>query len=181
MENVIAENYLCFPALLEMIIGDALKININQYEIAEHFGIIVPYGYKKIINNQKESSSPFDFGIKIDLNQIQKFFSLNNVLLNVEYYDINRIQDVYFSNFLKKHLKQKKYIICTYSYGFLNSKEYANELGHASLITDVNENDNITIYDPGPDNYGYKIVNEWLLYDAIRYKHGGIFIFSKIQ
>ena len=51
MKNVIAENYLCFPALLEMIINDAFDMNISQFEIAEYFGIVVPCGYKRIINN----------------------------------------------------------------------------------------------------------------------------------
>lgn len=45
MKYVIAENYLCFISLLEMIIEDATGLKITQQDLAEEFGIIVPHGY----------------------------------------------------------------------------------------------------------------------------------------
>lgn len=178
MKNVIAENYLCFPALLEMIICDAFDMNISQFEIGEHFGVVVPCGYKRIINNQLESSSSFDFGTHIDLEKIQEFFKKNRIKFKTNYYKINGVNDIFFADFIRKHLKHREYLICSYSYGILNGKENANELGHVSLITDVNVNDEILIYDPGPDGYGEKLVNDFHLYDAIRYRNGGIYTFS---
>lgn len=178
MKNVIAENYLCFPALLEMIINDAFDMNISQFEIAEHFGIVVPCGYKKIINNQSESPTPLDFGTHIDVEKIQGFFEKNKIELKIDYYEINRVGDICFANFIREHLKHREYLMCSYSYGMLYGKEHANELGHVSLITEVNVNDEVLIYDPGPDDYGKKLVNELHLYDAIQYRHGGIYTFS---
>ena len=46
MKYVKAENYLCFLALLEMIIYELTNKKISQYELANFFGVFVPANNK---------------------------------------------------------------------------------------------------------------------------------------
>lgn len=180
MNDIVAENYLCFPALLSMVIDDAIGIRISQFEIAEYLGIVVPQGYKEIINNQIESVSSLEFGTQINTEIVQNFLDKNNINLKIHYFKINEIRDMFFSDFIRRHLNNKEYLICSYSYGLLFENSCFYELGHVSLITEVDVNGRILIYDPGPKDYGSKYVDDLHLYDAIQYRHGGVYTFSKL-
>ena len=73
MKYVIAENYLCFLSLLEMIIEDATSLKMTQQDLAEEFGITVPHGYKTEFNNIKFSSVENDYGVQISEEKLQEF------------------------------------------------------------------------------------------------------------
>ena len=60
MNYVIADNYLCLFALLEMILKQN-NVNISQYELAEKAGITVPDGYKTEIKNGEVTDTKLQF------------------------------------------------------------------------------------------------------------------------
>ena len=45
MKYVCGENYLCFYALMEMILADIGYCNWNQYSLANTFGVVLPDNY----------------------------------------------------------------------------------------------------------------------------------------
>ena len=53
------------------------------------------------------------------------------------------------------------------------------DLGHAVLFLRILDNDQVEIFDPGPDNMGLKSIPLFILYDAIRMRNGGIYLFKK--
>ena len=179
MNYVIAENYLCFLALLEMIIEDATNLKITQQELVEEFGIIVPNGYKVNYNNIKFSTIENDYGVKISKEKLQEFFDIKGIGLRVSYIDGACINELDLDVRLARYLKEKKYVILAYSYGVLYNKSKHNRLGHVALLEKVVGEDIIQIYDPGPDDEGVKKMSILKMYDAMR-KKGGLYIIEKI-
>lgn len=179
MKYVVAENYFCFLALLEMIIEDYTSIKITQQDMAEEFGIIVPEGYNASIKNIKYSSVENDYGVKISEEKLQKFFDENGISLSVKYIDGIRINETDFDVRLAKYLKTNKYVIFAFSYGMLYNKNNHSGLGHVSLLEKVIREDIIQIYDPGPDEVGVKETSIFKMYDAMRTK-GGLYVIDKV-
>lgn len=176
MYEVIAEQYLCFPALIEMVIKNLTGRNIGQYEIAEWLGITVPYHYSGKVKNVTKSIDCYEYGVHIDVNRIKDYFEEKQISLKVDYIEISKIKEDFFQERIQEYIQQNKTLICSYSYGYLYGREELIQVGHVSQILSTSEMD-IDIYDPGPDGVGKKKVNEFLLYDAIQYKNGGIYIF----
>lgn len=107
MKYVIAENYLCFLSLLEMIIEDATGLKITQQDLAEEFGIIVPHGYNIGINNIKFSSVENDYGVKISEEKLQEFFDEKEIGLRIKYLDGTRINELDLNVRFARYLKEK--------------------------------------------------------------------------
>lgn len=178
MNYVIAKNYLCFLTLLEMIIEDFANIKITQQNIAEEFGITVPYGYKTEVNNVRFSSVENDFGVEISEKNLQNYFDKENLGLRVKYIDGLRISELDLDFRLKKYLEEQKYVILAYSYGILYNNYRYDSLGHVALLEKVIEDDVIQVYDPGPDKAGSKKINIFKMYDAMK-KKGGLYLIDK--
>lgn len=170
MKYVLAENYLCFLTLLEMIIDDSTSYKITQHDIAEGFGIVVPQGYKININNVNFSSEENDYGVRISEKKLQDFFNMKGIRLNVKYLDGTRINEFDFDTRLARYLKENKYVIFAYSYGVLYNKRNHGSLGHVALLEKVCGENIIQIYDPGPDEVGIKEINILKMYDAMKKK-----------
>ena len=77
MIEVQAENYLCFAALIEMILKNQKSdvLNISQFSIANELGVTVPKGYKRLVANQNYSDSEYEYGIKIDDEKLKYMLS----------------------------------------------------------------------------------------------------------
>lgn len=178
MKYVVAENYLCFLSLLEMIIEDATSLKMTQQDLAEEFGITVPHGYKTHFNNIKFSSVENDFGVQISEEKLQDFFDEKGIGLKIKYIDGTRINELDLDVRFAKYLKEKKYVILAYSYGVLYNKSNHYSLGHVALLEKVIKGDIIQIYDPGPDEAGIKKMGILEMYDAMRQK-GGLYIIDK--
>ena len=178
MKYVIAENYLCFLSLLEMIIEDATSLKMTQQDLAEEFGITVPHGYKTEFNNIKFSSVENDYGVQISEEKLQEFFDEKGIELRIKYIDGTRINELDLDVRFAKYLKEKKYVILAYSYGVLYNKSNHNSLGHVALLEKVIGEYIIQIYDPGPDEAGVKKMGILKMYDAMRQK-GGLYIIDK--
>lgn len=178
MKYVVAENYLCFMALLEMIIEDSIGIRISQRDLAEEFSVTVPVDYVTDIKNVKYSSVENDYGVQVTEKKLQSFFNKNKLELSVKYIDGIHINELELDERFAKYLKEEKYVIFAHSYGSLYNKENCNNLGHVALLENIIRDGVVQIYDPGPDEAGIKQVNILKIYDAMRIK-GGIYIIDK--
>jgi len=178
MQYVIAYNYLCLFALLEMIIKDSTTGAYTQKEMAEVFGVTVPYGYETDLNNVKYSANQNMYGAKLSAEMIQEYFDTHGIGLKISYIDGLRLPEIDIEERLADYLNKNKYIILAYSYGVLSNMSSYNALGHVALLEKVNKDDTIVIYDPGPREAGTKLVNIWKMYDAIQRK-GGVYVFER--
>lgn len=178
MEHVIADNYLCFLSLLEMIIWDSTSLRLTQHSLVEEFGIIVPYGYTTSYKNVKFSSVENDYGVHISEEELQRFFNKRRINLRIKYIDSTRINELDLDVRFERYLEEKKYVILAYSYGTLYNKPDHINLGHVALLEKVIGEDIIQIYDPGPDKAGIKNISILKMYDAMRRK-GGIYTIEK--
>ena len=174
MNYVVADNYLCVLALLEMIIKEK-GIPISQYDLAEITGVVVPDGYSLSIKNIRYSANQNDYGVCISPQILYQLFSQLGLILDVSYIDALRINELELDIILKQFISQGKYVMLAFSYGVLYNKMSYRTLGHVALLEQVINDDLIQIYDPGPDSPGIKNVRLSTMYDAMRYK-GGLYI-----
>lgn len=181
MRYVIAKNYLCFLALVEMIIEDTIgKSFINQEYLAEHFGITVPVGKEINIRNLKYSNKDRDWGVHINEKKLNEFFVNTGVPLRTEYIAVNIYEEEDIDDINYEYMRKDKYIIYTYSYGELYHDMETYDVGHVALLDEVISERCIKVYDPGPKGCGHKVIDRHEMYDAMRAIRGGIYVFSKI-
>lgn len=178
MKYVYGENYLCFYALLEMILADIGYRNWDQYSLANTFGVVLPGNYSiNGVENVETSSDERMYGAHVDCKLINRFMEESRIPLKVSYIPSNPYGEY---NISKSYLKDK-YCIYTYSYGSLHNASDKLQVGHASLFlryTDGGEEE-VEIYDPGPIGVGIKTVKTYLLNDAMYDSRGGLYIFEK--
>ncbi len=180
---VIADNYLCFCALIEMILDDSYGIKVSQYELAEVFGVTFPTGTKTIIKNAKYSDKDNELGLHICLEEINHYFEINNIRLKLSYRHINQFDTDEIDEFNKISFRKNKYIIYAFCYGKLFNKIDLYDIGHSVLLEEVLSDRIIKIYDPGPVGYGSKDVSRYEMYDAMRSGSNrlfGIYVFEML-
>lgn len=175
MKYIVAENYLCFLALLEMIIQDFSKSRCSQIELAEIFGITVPCEYKGLVKNITYTSEENNYGVHLTQDKLQAFLVSHNIPLNVRYISSCYLSEMDIDYTISKLQKEYKYIIFTYSYGALYKKSEYMDLGHVGFLESI-KNDTVLMYDPGPSEPGIKEINVDDLFYAMK-KKGGIYVF----
>lgn len=180
MKTIIAKEYLCFDALLEMIISHAdSPAHFTQADLAEILGITLPTGTPTSIKNVQYSDSLMDCGTKICISDINDFFRDNLIPLHLRYISSNYFDEMTFVELIKKN--NQSYIVFAFNYGLLYNEPQNNDVGHVALLEAVNtQEDTIRIYDPGPRNYGSKVVKADDLVYAMK-RRGGIYLFEKIE
>lgn len=181
MRDVVAKNYLCLLALLEMVIEDIVgKSFINQDYLAEYFGITIPPDCDINIKNIHYSNNERDFGVHINENSLNDFFVNIGIPIQAEYIEVNEFEENLIDDVNYEFLRKDKYIIYTFSYGALYNERTTYLFGHVALLDKVISNDWLQVYDPGPKGSGHKMVNRHNMYDAMRHIRGGIYIFSRM-
>jgi hypothetical protein len=176
-----AEPFLCVAALLQHIVHHELGREIKQYEIADYFGVNVPFGYIGQINAFNETDDPNKWGITVNNNALNAFFKSFNIPLVEKYFPISGYTDWSFEDFLLKEINSENYIVCGFDYGFLFEGHNANNIGHVCLILTVDKSENtVQIFDPGPEQFGVKWVTAFELFCAIHKKHDGVWKISRI-
>lgn len=180
MKTVIAKEYLCFDALLEMIISSAdSSTHFTQTDLAEIFGITLPTGTPTSINNVRYSDNLMDCGTSICIRDINDFFHVNSIPLRLWCIPSNCFDEMTFVDTIKKN--NQAYMVFAFNYGLLYNEPQNNDVGHVALLEDVNtQEDTIRIYDPGPRNYGSKIVKIDDMVYAMK-RRGGIYLFEKVN
>ena len=86
MNYVVADNYLCFLALLEMILREK-GARITQYDLAEMTSVVIPEGYSVRINNVRYSTCQDDYGVSVTPPTLRKIFSELGISIDVLYLD----------------------------------------------------------------------------------------------
>lgn len=179
MNAIVAKEYLCFDALLEMIVADVgVSSYFSQSFFAELFGITVPIGEQISIKNVRYSENIEECGTYISVMDINDFFQKNSVPLHISFVDSNCLNEMTFGEFIMSKSKST-YIVFAFCYGVLYNEPQNNDVGHVVLLEEFNKNeDTIKVYDPGPRNSGSKIVKiDDMLYAMKR--RGGVYLFDR--
>lgn len=181
-ELITADDFFCVAALLQMIISCCTNIKLDQYQIADYFGLWVPIDYKKAIkiNNVRRTDDSNFWGIVIEDNEVNEFFQHFNIPLREEYISINSIAEWNFEDRITEYLSENYHLICGYDYNSLYNKGYDYPIGHVSLISGISKDKNIIMIDPGPYKPGIKEVKSEDLYVAIKRKNNGIWKIKRI-
>lgn len=176
MKYVVGENFLCFFALMEIILNDIGISIYNQYDLANYFGVVLPVDYKiKGVENVSYSTSEKEYGFHGRLQDINVFLEKHDIPLTASYLAANPFDE--YPGLM--YIPQKRYAIFLYSYGSLYKEASNDNVGHASLLIANEVGRRIKIYDPGPRDYGEKTFFVNRIYDAIYDNRGGIFIFNR--
>ena len=171
---VIAENYFCFAAVLEMILSLYCD-NIDQQKIAEYFGVAIPSDHNVRISNYVQTDNSTDWGMSIKGYGLNEFFRKLKLSCEEEYIPISTINELVFHDFIQEHILLNRHIVCGYNYNMLHQGDSKKQIGHVSIILAVDSN-HVDIYDPGPKNHGAKTVKIDELYRAIRNYQSGLWI-----
>lgn len=181
MNHIAAKEYLCFDALLEMIISDsASQCYFSQTDLAEIFGITVPVGTQTSIKNVKYCNDTKNFGTNICTGEINDFLCEKSIPLKLSYISSSYIDETTFIDMIVEQNK-KAYIVFAFCYGLLYNEPKNNEVGHVVLLEKIDtQTDTIEIYDPGPRNHGIKTVKIDDMVYAMK-RRGGIYLFEKVD
>lgn len=180
MRTVVAENYLCFYAVLEMILSDIGIDVFSQYDLANRFGVVLPKGYHILnVHNVSFSEDVHDQGAHIDEVKINEFFTENKISLKVSYIAENPYIDYSYDKCDTFFAKKKLYCVYAFSYGDLYHEARNYNVGHIALLRHSFPKDQIEIYDPGPRAAGIKIVSRFAMHDAMEAIRGGMYLFEK--
>lgn len=177
---IVAKDYLCFMALLEMIVSETNPCtHFTQTDFAERFGITVPIGKSTTIKNVKYSNNIEEYGTSICVEEINAFLQKNTIPLQLSYISACYFDEMTFSDIIVEK-SRNTYIIFAFCYGVLYAEPQNNNVGHVALLESIDTKaDKIRIYDPGPRNFGSKLVkNDDMVYAMKR--RGGIYLFEKI-
>ena len=177
MINIISNNYMCFDALLEYIISCVSPLShLTQTDLAEIFGITLPYGAQTSIHNVKYSNNITDCGTNINIISINKFFNDYSIPLQLSYISPAFFDEITFVDIIQKYIGD--YIVFAFDYGLLYKEPQNNDVGHVALLENIDViSDCIQIYDPGPRNYGSRIVKVDDMVYAMK-RRGGIYLFK---
>jgi len=167
-----AKKEYCFPAVMEILLKIYGYNDIDQCVIA-----------KKLceLTGQDETSFIQD-GLLIRPGILDIFFRENGFKLKEQYISYVEIFDEYdFERKLEEQCAQGSFIICGYNYSWLFSK-CRGAANHVSVICSVNsEIEYITIFDPGPEDYGYKEVKIDDLWYALKIAQAGIWCVKSLK
>ncbi len=176
---IVAKNYLCFMALLEMIVAETNPhSHFTQIDFAELYGITIPIGENTSIKNVRYSNNIEECGADIRIKEINDFFKKNMITLQLSHIPSNYFDEMVFNDLIVEKSKVAK-IIFAFCYGILYNEPHNNTVGHVALFESIDvKNDTIKIYDPGPRNHGSKIVKTDDIVYAMK-RRGGIYLFEK--
>ncbi len=162
---IISKDYLCVPYALKIIIDASLGEEIEIELVSNFFNVYRP----------KDTNDMNKFGAIINKDDVNSMFNELGLPLKEKYIPINSIAEYEFCDVVAECLKNGDHVIFGYSYGYLYGIDKYAQLGHVSIITEIN-GEMITILNPGPDNYGYHTFKYDDVYSAIRKKRDGIWI-----
>ena len=178
-KSIKGENFFCVATVLYMILkSEGFSVPLN--DIMENFSYIVPTNYKNIhyLKNIKYSSTPKEWGAILNKDSINTFFKQNNLPFSELYLPINMIAEYNFYDIINQALLNYNHIVFGFDYDMLYN-EKKGEIGHVSIINQLISSKKVEIVDPGPIDYGYKKVNLYDLYCAIRSWRDGLWIIQK--
>ena len=165
---VLAQPYLCFAAVIAMIIRAHSSLTISQEELGAILGVTVP--------KPGDGSAPTSWGIAPCRDSISRAFSALHVPLCDESVHVSELEDWQFENRIADALRQGLHVACGYDYGVLKSGSNS-QVGHASLVTAILPETSVTLLDPGPDGFGLQEASAAALYAAVKARSGWLWMF----
>ena len=178
---IIAKDYLCFMALLEMIVSETIPYNhFTQIDFAESFGITIPIGNHTSIDNVQYSNDIKECGASVSVEELNELFVKHNIPLAVSYLPSNYFNELNFDDIVSTK-SRNSFIVFAFSYGVLYNEPQNIDVGHVVLFEEINrKSDSVIVYDPGPRNFGSKVVQVDDIIYAMK-RRGGIFLFEKLD
>lgn len=171
--KVEAKPYFCVASVLETIIKEQTNIEIKQNEIIEYLGLNVPSNYEGETKNINFTDDVKLQGVVLEKDSVNRLFEHFKIPLKEEYIEISMFQDFEFIDTLKQKLDCGYSLACGVSYGKLYDIDDKNDIGHVVQICSTTKG-KVTVYDPGSLSKGYKEIDEYQLYIAIKFKRDGI-------
>lgn len=177
MRYVIAENYLCFYAIIETVLSDIGVNKFSQYDLANEFGVVLPYGHSiPNVYNVIFSDEIYYLGAHVNEQKINSFFKSNEIELKISYIPENPYIDYDYDKFDCFITESNKYYIYYYSYGSLYHEAKNYNVGHVSLLLNCPSLERLEIYDPGPRLAGAKTIRRISMHDAMEDIRGGVYV-----
>jgi len=178
-EIIVSDRYCCVGAALEAVLKSHGYCAIDQYDIVNEFGLVVPIDAQvsKKIKNKHHSKHPIEWGVKLKKDSINDLFVKYKVGLYEEYLSIFTINDYQVVGLLRDKII-KSDIIFGFDYGQLHKCEESKGVGHVGIILEV-ENNIVYYLDPGPEGSGIRNANVDDLYTAIKSKSDGFWLISE--
>ena len=181
MKQIRSHPYMCFDALLAMIVKDVFpQSHFSQDYFAEQFGVTIPYGEHTKIKNVRFSNNIEEYGTSVNTNDINVFFDKNKIPLSISFIPANYIDEATFDVFLIENC-QNAYVVFAFCYGILYNEPLNANIGHVSLLNGfVSTTYSLEIYDPGPRNPGMKVVKIDNMFYAMK-RRGGVYLLKKLS
>jgi len=178
---IVAHNYMCFLALVEMIIYETYDYTvISQFDMAELFGLTIPFETSIPIRNFRNSSNQREYGLHINEELLNDMFKTKGIRLRTTYFKENPFEYNEIDEYCASTFVNNKHLIYTFGYGYLFKDIEKLDLGHAVLFEATVSDSLIKVYDPGPLNPGIKVINRVDLHEAMLKRGGGIYVFDSI-
>ena len=166
-EPVKSDNYYCLAALLETVFKTK-GLQIDQKEIGNKLGIVLPSSDKNIDESK--------LGISIDEFKFNNFFKSSSLNYKATYIPANTIFDGELDEILDNYLKQNSHVIIAYNYDQLYGN-IRSQIGHVSLVKEVKFG-KVLLLDPGPKTFGEFSFDLDDVFEAMRFRNGGILILN---
>lgn len=168
-ELIVAKPYLCFPAVLEMIISQHSQTVAPQDKLVESFKVVTPTNY------EGRAVDEFRLGVNFTIKELNSAFERFDVPLTASFTPIVELNDYDLDKLVRKALLNGNHVIVGYSYDALFNCGVNEEIGHVSIITEIDDRE-VTILDPGPQDAGLKKVSFYDLYCAIHKRNAGVWL-----
>jgi hypothetical protein len=174
--GVVAARYLCLPAVIENVLIGLNHTGLDQFEIAERLGVVIPEeGSIPHITNYARSSDSFRLGVSPDSEVLNYFFAEHGIPLCCGYHHHTLYEDWMFEAFVvKAHGKGEPVIFC-FDYSLFSGQQ-GRRFGHSVQLLELQEEYGrvtMSVYDPGPETHGVKTVTAQDMYHAIKRITGG--------
>jgi hypothetical protein len=173
---VIAYKYLCLPASIESLLRHKGYKQLSQIEIANYLGVTFPNDYQQDkIHNHTYSGSPDLCGVRPDPLNISKMLQDYSVELSCRFHNYSEYEDWSFEYSVQQANSAGDGIILCFNYR-LFSLDRTDSFGHTALLLGY-EGDGfrgqLSVFDPGPEDYGVKKVIAEDMFLSMRSINGG--------
>lgn len=169
---VVAENFYCFPALLEIVFRQRYGVSVDQKEIGRMLGVAKPIEHRCFDRAVSQCDDMRDWGVHVDLGALRRLFESMGVSVDVQMRNVNSIFEGCLSEVIKELKSDGSDVICGFSYGELYGIHSLLQCGHVALVLSLKENGVVEMYDPGPKNPGVKDFDDLKLFEAMRVRDG---------
>jgi hypothetical protein len=186
---MIAGNYLCFAACLQIAAKETAGVELHQIDVANHLGVVLPVGFdcsrlvEQGFTNIRFESDGLLWGITPVSADINAALNLTNPRLECRFESISIFQDWEFEERLSTLVKTGHFPIVCFDYNSLTGKTGIENLGHCAVVYRVRgaaARCVVDIYDPGPKDAGFRTVDAETLYLACRKRRGGVWSLAPV-